>query len=615
MQGVEQRPWLRQLVWAYWALALVLIVPFIYQLVLEATRVSPLSPLDTQVVTETLLASLQLVLPAALLLSLVTITLSLLPFWPRRENGAAPAYITVVMTIALLAVGLLPATENFLYIVVGSSLKTTHEVGIKILVLAVAIVLAAALARPLLALGHQLSRLRSLNALALVGTAVALVSLLWSIDSKAVAGDRTHSRPRYNVLILSSDGIDADRLSVYGYERATTPFLEKISSELLIYRNAFANNAHTTGSITSLFTGRTPLSTHVVYPPDILTGRDALMHLPGILGKFGYYRSNWSVPHFADAVSQNILDAFDSNVGKLARNDVAAWLPSGSVGVGGWLVRRTLSDIQSLLLDITGLQEAPNPFDQITGGGNTLSDQERLEGILLDIAAQRPFFTHVHFMDTHGPNFSPKNRIFSEGMNQAGPFQTEFVDDAIRDFDDRVALVYASLEQAGTLEETILIVTTDHAMKYIPRVRIPLLVRLPDQYRTGEVFENVQRLDLAPTILSFLGLAVPSWMEGLDLLSEIPPDRIILATNTQGARLDDAGQWIHQGSRSFGPHHGITAIYCDRYLAYKLPLKLAGSEKIKGTTSPCRSSDGSEVDGLARSKIRDALEPAMLGGD
>src|SRR5690554_3284600 len=104
MQGVEQRPWLRQLVWAYWALALVLIVPFIYQLVLEATRVSPLSPLDTQVVTETLLASLQLVLPAALLLSLVIITLSLLPFWPRRENGAAPAYITVVMTIALLAV-------------------------------------------------------------------------------------------------------------------------------------------------------------------------------------------------------------------------------------------------------------------------------------------------------------------------------------------------------------------------------------------------------------------------------------------------------------------------------------------------------------------------------
>src|SRR5690606_15574833 len=198
----------------------------------------------------------------------------------------------------------------------------------------------------------------------------------------------------------------------------------------------------------------------------ILTGKDALMHLPGILGKFGYYRSNWSVPHFADAVSQNILDAFDSNIGKLARNDVAAWLPSSSVGVGGWFVRRTLSDIQALLLDVSGLQEAPNPFDQITGGGNTLSDQERLEGVLLDIASQRPFFTHVHFMDTHGPNFSPKSRVFSEGMKQAGPFQTEFVDDAIRDFDDRVALVYASLEQAGKLEETTLIVTTDHAMKY-----------------------------------------------------------------------------------------------------------------------------------------------------
>src|SRR5690606_22203932 len=104
MQGVERRSWLRQLVWAYWALTLVLIVPFIYQLILEATRVSPLSPLDAQVVTETLLASLQLVLPAALLLSLVSVMLSLLLFPPQRENGA-PATITVVMTIALLAVG------------------------------------------------------------------------------------------------------------------------------------------------------------------------------------------------------------------------------------------------------------------------------------------------------------------------------------------------------------------------------------------------------------------------------------------------------------------------------------------------------------------------------
>src|SRR5690606_1759250 len=35
MQGVERRSWLRQLVWAYWALTLVLLVPFIYQLILE----------------------------------------------------------------------------------------------------------------------------------------------------------------------------------------------------------------------------------------------------------------------------------------------------------------------------------------------------------------------------------------------------------------------------------------------------------------------------------------------------------------------------------------------------------------------------------------------------
>jgi len=179
--------------------------------------------------------------------------------------------------------------------------------------------------------------------------------------------------------------------------------------------------------------------------------------------------------------------------------------------------------------------------------------------------------------------------------------QSEFLDDAIRDFDSRVAQIYAALEQAGKLESTILVVTTDHPMQYKSTLRIPLLMRLPGTSATGEVAENVQRLDLAPTILSLLKIPVPAWMEGQDLLQDIPPDRMIVTTSTRAARVGEEGQWIHPGSRPFGPHHLITVLYCNRYFVFQFPLKLLVSEKIKGTTSPCMAgSDSTTVDAVTQ---------------
>ena len=596
---------LQRFSFALWALALTLAIPFLYQLVIEATRPSPLSPLSGEALLETMLTGGQLALAVAALLALFALCLSLFLSFLRSETGRILHYVVLGLCIVLLAIGLLPAIENFLYTVVGSSLKTSEDMGSKILVAGVALFLALAFARPLVALAGVLSRSNILNAAMLLAAVAALAVTMPDINSQAMSSLHAGNSPRYNVLIVSSDGIDADRMSVYGYQRPTTPFLDKVASEFLLYKNAFTNNANTTGSITALFTGRSPITTHVVYPPDILVGEDTIMHMPGILGAYGYYRSNWAVPHFADASSQNMMDAFESNVGVSGGMDISSWLPIKSAGVGGWLARRTVSDIQTLALDVLNIQEAANPFDQITGGENTLSDQQRLEGVLADIQSEKPFFTHVHFMDTHGPLFSPANPLFSAGMKQRTDFQPEFLDDVVRDFDGRVAQIYAALEQAGKLDNTILVVTTDHPMLYNSILRIPLLIRLPGMSATGEVAENVQRLDLAPTILSLLKIPVPAWMEGQNLLQDIPPDRMIVTTKARAPRFGEEGQWVHPGSRPFGPHHLITVLYCDRYFVFELPLKLSRSGKIKGTTSPCAAgNDSTVVDALGQRLLR-----------
>src|SRR5690554_3325895 len=90
-------------------------------------------------------------------------------------------------------------------------------------------------------------------------------------------GDTLARRP--NILLLASDGVNADRTSLYGYERDTTPFMtEFFRGKSLFCENAFANALNSSGSIASLLTGKLPTTLRVYYPPDILTGRHSYEH-------------------------------------------------------------------------------------------------------------------------------------------------------------------------------------------------------------------------------------------------------------------------------------------------------------------------------------------------
>ncbi|MDZ7686293.1 MAG: sulfatase-like hydrolase/transferase [Gammaproteobacteria bacterium] len=92
-----------------------------------------------------------------------------------------------------------------------------------------------------------------------------------------------------NILILLSDGINAKNMSIYGYERDTTPFLrtylEKHPHTLV--ENAFGHTPKSSGSVTSILTGKLPITTGVFYRPEVLKGIHAYQHLPGILRSLG----------------------------------------------------------------------------------------------------------------------------------------------------------------------------------------------------------------------------------------------------------------------------------------------------------------------------------------
>jgi hypothetical protein len=94
----------------------------------------------------------------------------------------------------------------------------------------------------------------------------------------------------------------------------------------------------------------------------------------------------------------------------------------------------------------------------------------------------------------------------------------DFYDDAILDFDGHVKEIVQHLKDSNRMEETLLIITSDHPSKWRTDQRVPLIIRYPHQLHKGLVTRNVQSIDIAPTILDYLGEETPEWMDGNSLL-------------------------------------------------------------------------------------------------
>ncbi|MEN8008333.1 MAG: sulfatase-like hydrolase/transferase [Candidatus Krumholzibacteriota bacterium] len=330
------------------------------------------------------------------------------------------------------------------------------------------------------------------------------------------------SNPPPNILLLGGDGLNSTHLSAYGYERATTPYLEELIPYSLFCENSFANCDHTTGSLASILTGRAPTATHVTYPPDILAGDQAYLHLPGLLKRLGYVTEQISIRHYGDAFDVNMREGFDRATfrdrGAAQALPRFVWLAGQEAG----LFFETIVDrIAARLAHTAGLSVLPSAYQEAAHAerltGHT--DADRYDG-LVEVLRQtpEPFFVHTHFMATHGAHFTPSRNHFSAGQTQDQDWMPDFFDDAILEFDGAVASLVEVLRERGVLNNTLIVIYSDHGMRSDARQRTPLMFIFPEGDRAGRITANVQNLDIAPTIVDYLGLEPPEWMHGRSLL-------------------------------------------------------------------------------------------------
>ncbi|MBE0409622.1 MAG: sulfatase-like hydrolase/transferase [Anaerolineales bacterium] len=514
----------------------------------------------------------------------------------------------------LLACLLFLLVDNFTYTVMNFGVVTTlgrRRVIYTILLLVMMVVFFVFIDRTI---KHSTNENSSQNnwimhlalGLMIISSFFAIVGLSNVIRILSEARSLRSSLPidRPHIILLGSDGLNADHMSLFGYERDTSPKLRELADESLVAENAFANATTSLGSITSMLTGKLPATTRVLYRPDILVGLDAWQHLPGILKNQGYKTVEISFPFYADAYEANIKGGFDMVNNRSQANDPIrqlSWLLGGDYSA--FFMSTIFERISSRLLHVFFIETMRDTYGSVTTlPGEMVGDQQRIDQLLnLFDNAESPLFVHVHMMGTHGPNFNPREQVFSLGISQDEAFMIDFYDDAILDFDNYVREIVDYLTENGILDETILVIYSDHGMKYTTNDRLPLLIRFPDGRFAGRLRNNVQNLDLPVTILDYMELPIPTWMVGNSLLDGDPsPFRFIYSSapayvNISEEKIGDqtVELWsldMEEIAPPFFQFGREDVVICHRWYRLNLVGKIWESGEIYGHTRPCEES-------------------------
>ena len=391
----------------------------------------------------------------------------------------------------------------------------------------------------------------------------------------------TVAKTRPNILLISIDGVESEFMSAYGYEKDTTPFLKSLASKMTVFTNHYTNNCCTLGSLVSMWTGQTPLEHGVVYPPAVLSPERATRHLPGMLRQLGYTTHQIGDEFFANSFKAGLRHAFHTvNFKPLTKvsggkNPYRMWPGAFTeselvlLSAAHDRISRHLRLIKGSVLVPFSNFSVPVTDEELTKtfipspesrDARTISQAKDLMSI-----TQGPWFIHLHMMGTHGP-WQPANDVFIRGMQKGVEDQNLYLG-SLLDADRDLARLLQSYQDI--LETSIVIVTSDHNRFWDTRRPVPLMIHLPKQVTSKKVADLTQSTDLAPTILTAIGVNPPQWMSGQDLIRPKSSSPLILSVLAVDNVCDEFGCHLKTlwKERSLGIRQLIWRA-CDRLVTF-----------------------------------------------
>jgi len=410
-----------------------------------------------------------------------------------------------------------------------------------------------------------------------IAIAVVATPVVWSHGVRLFhdyehASDLITGPHQPDIYLVTIDTLRADGASLYGYNRETTPNLDKFAQRSYTFDYNFANSNFTTPSTTSIETGKLPWSHRVFQGGGFLRGKNTEENLPAKLREQGYYTAMISSNLLATPFRHRTLESYTAA-------EYAA--PTGFTGLRLRATNLLNCNTQftitfSLMRFATALTTVLDRIiwrDQYPSRSEDVFD--RAKKLLERHTSAQPVFLWAHIFPPHDPYWVPdpyRGTFVSKGIRNYERFvvpdpvhrQSGVAVQDLRNAYDEMTL-YADhsvgdflswLDQRGRLDQSIVIISSDHGEMfdhgrlahggldlYNGLIRTPLLIHLPGQTRGLRIEDASQQADLLSTILDLIGAPVPKWSEGTSLKPLLGgknlENRYIFSMNLEPNRIFD----------------------------------------------------------------------------
>jgi arylsulfatase A-like enzyme len=391
-----------------------------------------------------------------------------------------------------------------------------------------------------------------------------------------------------NVIIVVFDALSAYNISLHGYVRETTPNIARLSERSTVYHNHYAGSNYTTSGTATLLTGTLPW-THRALKPNGTVSADRVDH--NIFSVFkDYYRIAYSHNEWVNTLfdqfkedieewiprEQLTLFSSDRLVQKIFPNDrdiaSVSWVRNIKIQQEGYayslFLSKLISSIEEKYTSEYRLQ-FPRGLPTARADGGFLLEHA-VDWIVERIASvPGPVFGYFHFLPPHDPyrtrrEFTGQFRndgfqsivkpldIFAKDQSDDAQVLRQYYDEFILYVDREFGRMFDLLEKSGQLENTILVLTSDHGEMfergtaghvtdslYEPLIRIPLLIFEPGMKNRTDIYEPTSAVDLVPTLAYLSSHPTPQWNEGI-LLPPYPQTDSSIDRNIYAVRSYDA---------------------------------------------------------------------------
>lgn len=314
------------------------------------------------------------------------------------------------------------------------------------------------------------------------GSILAVIALLTCLSCRSTILTNGIGR----VVLISMDTCRADHLGCYGYWRNTTPNIDAVAAEGIVFNNAFTSVPITLPSHSSMMTGTIPLY-HNVRENVNYRLSESNITIAEILQENGF-KTGAFVGAFVLDSRFGLDQGFETYNDSLKKENKAAFM------------------------------FAERNAEEVTQAADKWLEQHRDD----------KFFLFLHYFDPHSPYNFHKRFGFKSKAGQ--PSLVDRYDSEIAYTDNCIGKVIKKLKDLDLYDSTLLIITSDHGESlgehsekthgffiYNSSLHVPLIFKMPKGPKGKKIDDFVGLIDIVPTVCKSLGIAVPEHIQGRDL--------------------------------------------------------------------------------------------------